>query len=126
MVWEPVLPTDFAPPSDSALARISDSRAIQFWDRATLTSKDALPILRNDPSPVIGSDSLVTGSIVWDFVAIFPRNARWSDSFPIPVFKGAPVVDVITEFKRRLSENLSLEPAQSGRRDAEGTSAHAR
>lgn len=98
--------TDYAPPSDAALARIPDIRVAQFWDRRRLTSENALPVLRNDAAPVIGSQSLVTGRVVWDFVAIYPKGARWGSAFPAPVFKGAPVVDVMTEFKSKLRDTL--------------------
>ena len=126
VVWEPVLVTDYGPPSDSALARIGDNRAAQFWDRSKLTSEKALPVLRTDPAPVVGSKDLVTGRVVWDFAAIYPRGVRWEGSFPVPVFKGAPVVDVITEFKRRLSETLAAVPIQIGHRDADSKSSLAR
>ena len=125
-VWEPVLVTDYGPPSDSALARIADNRAAHFWDRSKLTSEKALPALRADLAPVVGSKNLVTGRVVWDFAAIYPRGVRWEGSFPVPVFKGAPVVDVITEFKRRLTETLAAEPIRSGHRDGDSKSALAR
>jgi hypothetical protein len=42
--------------------------------------------------------------VVWDIVALFPRGVRWETDFPEPFFFGAPVVDMIEEFRRRIQE----------------------
>jgi hypothetical protein len=81
VVWEPVLATDLAPPSTAALARVSDSRAVQYWD-----SKRAL-------SHVMGEHS--RPSVVWDYIAVYAPGAMWQDAPPKPVYSDHPVRDVI-------------------------------
>jgi hypothetical protein len=68
VVWEPVLPTDFTAPSTSALGRIPDLRAVQYWDR-----KRALSHL----------------------LAVYAPGALWQDGPPKPVYSDHPVRDVI-------------------------------
>jgi hypothetical protein len=65
-VWEPVLPTDWASPSTTALRRISDSRASQFWDRGRLISRSMGEHDRR--------------SVVWDYIAVYPAGAIWRPS----------------------------------------------
>ena len=93
VVWEPVLPTDWAAPSTSVLSRITDRRAAQFWDKGRLLSQKMR---------VSGLQNPLAGPVVWDFVALFRPGVRWESSFPEPQFSGAPVADVIEELRRLL------------------------
>jgi hypothetical protein len=81
VVWEPVLPTDFTAPSTSALGRIPDLRAVQYWDR-----KRAL-------SHLLGEHNRST--VVWDNIAVYAPGALWQDGPPKPVYSDHPVRDVI-------------------------------
>ena len=40
VVWEPMLPTDWSRPSGMVQSRISDPRAVQFWDKNHLVAKE--------------------------------------------------------------------------------------
>jgi hypothetical protein len=40
VVWEPMLPTDWGAPTTPVLARISDARATQFWDKDHLVASN--------------------------------------------------------------------------------------
>src|SRR6266699_3365578 len=40
VVWEPILATDWRPPSGSTLGRIADGRARQFWDPKHVVSSE--------------------------------------------------------------------------------------
>ncbi|HBY62408.1 MAG TPA: hypothetical protein DEH78_21505 [Solibacterales bacterium] len=102
VVWEPVLDSDTGPPGDKAQARVTDPRARQYWDAKLRLSEAARKTLLKDPAPVIGKESLVTGEIVWDFIALFPPGVTWKGDFPVPAFKGAPVVDVIPALRKTL------------------------
>lgn len=92
VVWEPVLPTDFASPATAALRRISDTRATQFWDKARLVSRSMGEHDRR--------------SVVWDYIAVYPRGAIWNDHPPEPVYHGGPVVQVIEEVRPALERAL--------------------
>jgi hypothetical protein len=81
VVWEPVIATDLRAPSTRTLARISDLRVRQYWDRGRLLSK------------AMGEKD--ADSIVWDVINIYDRSARWNDQPPVPVFSDRPVVHVI-------------------------------
>jgi hypothetical protein len=102
IVWEKILPTDWSSPGTSVLARVPDTRAVQFWDPDLLLSKAAQPALASDPSRITGRTNLVTGKHIWDLVAVYPPGARWDASFPQPKFAGAPVADVTMQLSDQL------------------------
>src|SRR5215469_15548265 len=80
VVWEPVLLTDWVSPSTATLGRISDSRAMQFWDRSRVISHQ------------LGEHG--RRSVVWDYIAIYPPGALWSDRLPQALYTGRPIVRV--------------------------------
>jgi hypothetical protein len=98
VVWEPVLATDWGPPRAAALARVSDARVTQFWDRPRVLS--AAIRSAGDRAP---GTRRVKGPIVWDYVAVFPAGVRWGDRYPDPSYAGAPVLDVIDELRPHVS-----------------------
>lgn len=81
VVWEPVLPTDFAAPSTATLARLSDLRVSQYWDKDHLVSH------------LLGERD--RKSVVWDYVAVYARGTLWDQTPPQPVYSGTPVVRAI-------------------------------
>ncbi len=103
VVWEPVLWTDLAPPLSSVLARLSDSRVRQFWDRRRLVSAGLLRVLDAGHAGGVGADPPEQDGIVWDTVAIYPPGVVWGDSMPAPGFVDGPVIRVIGEVARRLA-----------------------
>jgi hypothetical protein len=40
VVWEPMLPTDWYRPTRPTLKRVSDTRAVQFWDKSHLIAAE--------------------------------------------------------------------------------------
>lgn len=92
-MWEPVLLTDWAAPSTSALKRISDHRASQFWDKSRLLSH-ALGENNND-------------SIVWDQILVYGADAVWNQGPPKPLWEGGPVLDVIEPARAALKNALT-------------------
>ena len=70
VVWEPVLFTDWSLPSAATLGRIPDAQAAQFWDKKRLISHSMGEHDRR--------------SIVWDYIAVYPRGAVWEASPPEP------------------------------------------
>jgi hypothetical protein len=104
LVWQPVLDTDRDPPSDQAQARATDDRARHFWDPTQRLASLWQPVLKQDKTPLLGKAKLVTGDVLWDFVAVFPPGAQWTATTPPPpVFKAAPVADFGAELARALS-----------------------
>jgi hypothetical protein len=81
VVWEPVLPTDWAAPSTAALRRASDLRVQQYWDKERLLSK------------AMGEKNKST--IFWDYVSVYRAGDIWQESPPKPSYEGRPVVGVV-------------------------------
>ena len=95
MIWEPVLPTDWAAPSTATLHRVIDLRVQQYWDKGRLLSK------------AMGEKD--KENIFWDYVAVYRAGALWHDSPPKPFYAGNPVVKVV----RPLAEALQQAEAQT-------------
>ena len=92
IVWEPVLPTDFGPPSTASLRRIADPRTIQFWDSRRLISH------------VLGEHD--DDTIVWDYVAVYSVNTLWNQR-PKPLFEAGPVVRVVAPLRQAVVHGLA-------------------
>jgi hypothetical protein len=92
VVWEPVLRTDWSSPSTAALARLSDSRTAQFWDRYRLVSHSMGEHDRQ--------------SVVWDYIAVYQVGAVWERSPPAAFYHGDPVVKVAEAARTAIAEAL--------------------
>ena len=96
VVWEPVLPTDLGAPSTRTLARLSDLRASQYWDKDHLVSQS------------LGEKD--SSSVVWDYVAVYGPGKLWDQSAPEPVYSSVPVLHAIDgtreAVKKLLHENM--------------------
>ena len=91
VVWEPILVTDWRAPSGSALGRMSDARARQFWDPkhaiASALMQTAMQ-LPHDRQPYR------SGRFFWDQAIVFGPRGRW-ESVPSPLFWEGPVYQVM-------------------------------
>ena len=94
IVWEPVIATDLGPPTSFVLSRVSDPRAVQFWDKSRSLSKSMVAGQENTWHVPQGESPLSPGMIIWDFVAVFPPGAVWRSHEP-PTSHCNPVVDCI-------------------------------
>jgi hypothetical protein len=93
-----MLPTDWSKPSGFVLARISDPRVVQFWDKDHIVATE---LRQQFPS----SQSLCCQrrGILWDVAALYPKGVQWGSSAPV-FFDGA-VLDVAPKLSQRLLEN---------------------
>lgn len=99
VVWEPILPSDWSRPTRPVMARISDKRVIQFWDRDHLIAKQLSAQLHTkEPSCCRHLGTL------WDLVALYPKGTNWNDSEPLYV--DGPVVKVKAELQSQSSKLL--------------------
>lgn len=90
VVWEPVIWTDaFRPAGRVLAAKIPDERAVHYWDPKKSLSVEILRSPWTRKYPVSGGPT----STVWDWVACYPRGARWGENFPEPDKQWSPVVD---------------------------------
>ena len=72
VVWEPILLTDWGRPGSAALARISDPRVVQFWDRHHLVAQELRKRLLASPARISSWDRHLSSKILWDDVAVYP------------------------------------------------------
>lgn len=93
VVWEPMLPTDWRKPTTGTLSRISDGRAVQFWDPGHLVAHE---IERDDPpsSLLPAPQCCEDNHSYWDMAILFPNGATWSEKAPAAGFRDGPVVRV--------------------------------
>jgi hypothetical protein len=93
-VWEPILPTDYSSPSTRTLARLSDPRVEQYWDKNHLFAEELAGRLKSDtghPQPSCCNRH----EIQWDEVAVYRQDAQWDDQLPRAVFLDGPVVHAL-------------------------------
>ena len=99
MVWEPILPTDWTSPSKSTLARISDSRARQFWDPDHLVSRELKVATDKHSLPM--PNCCFDKGFYWDEVMLYAPHSRWNDE-PAPAFWNGPIVKTTSRFENAL------------------------
>jgi len=96
VVWEPILASDWSRPTRPVLARISDPRVEQFWDKNHLIAKQLdQQLSTSQPKCCRHAGTL------WDVVALYPQGVQWGDSQP--VFIDGAVVKVEAELAKQLS-----------------------
>jgi hypothetical protein len=99
VVWEPILPSDWSRPTHPVMARIPDSRVIQFWDKDHLIAEELSRQLRTkQPSCCRHSGTL------WDLVALYPNGTNWNESEPFYV--DGPVYKIESELQNQTSKLL--------------------
>jgi hypothetical protein len=104
-VWEPILPTDYSSPGSGVLARLSDPRVSQYWDKNHLFAEQLARRLKSDPEhprPRCCDES----GIDWDEVAVYRQVESWDDKLPRAVFLDGPVIHALG-FANVVAELLS-------------------
>ena len=96
VVWEPMLPTDWSRPGGMVQSRISDPRAVQFWDKNHLVAKELQEQLS------ASQICCQRDGIIWDVAAVYPKDIQWGSSAPL--FFGGAVVDVADSVRQKLSQ----------------------
>ena len=94
------MPTDFASPSGSALSRIADQRAKQFWDPNHLVAQELNRRSIANP-PEVKPACCVSRTFYWDDVILYAPQAQWNDKPPSAFWNG-PVVHVIPALETAL------------------------
>jgi len=90
-IWEPILPTDLAPPITLVLRRMPDSRVRQYWDPDHLLAQRMAADARQ-PQPT--QDCCIRSGLLWDLAAVYPAGLKWTDRLPTATVFNGPVVDV--------------------------------
>lgn len=82
------------------LGRISDARAVQFWDEDRVLA-DRLAHDARDPQPK--PDCCEHDGVLWDLAAVYPKGARWEERLPVASVFDGPVVRVTDQISGALS-----------------------
>ena len=104
-MWEPILPTDYSSPGTAVLARLSDPRVEQYWDKNHLFADQLGRAIESDagqPQPKCCSRK----GVQWDEVAVYDRAARWNGQLPRAAFLNGPVVHSL-DFSKAVTDLLS-------------------
>jgi len=102
VVWEPILATDWRPPSGSTLARIPDRRARQFWDPKHLVAEELARMAKQKPGQ-LEPDCCVEKGFHWDEALLYVPHSQWKDG-PTPAFWNGPVYRIAPALEKTLKE----------------------
>lgn len=99
VVWEPMLPTDWYRPTRPTLKRVSDPRAMQFWDKGHLIATQVKEQLQRFHGS--GPSCCENGGHLWDMAAVYPAGIKWSAA--APTFDDGPVYRIAPDVERQFS-----------------------
>jgi len=102
VVWEPILLTDWTPPSRSTLARVSDPRARQFWDPQHLVAEQVSRMAKEQTS-LPEPDCCKEKGFDWDEAILYASHRRSKNS-RVPAFWNGPVYRAIPGLENALRE----------------------
>ena len=101
VVWQPILPTDWARPHSHVLRRVADTRVRQFWDgdravadafRRSFEQRESVP------------SCCYHGDIWWDMIAVFRPGDEWRATLPEPLLLEGTVGDAAPTLEALLSK----------------------
>lgn len=95
-VWEPILVTDWKKPGNRVISRITDGRVRQIWDAQQLVAKQ---LAKDAHAPQPEPECCTRDGILWDLVAVYPRDAKWTDVMPPAVLFNGAVVELEAEME---------------------------
>ena len=102
VIWQPMLPTDWTSPGRSALRRVRDVRARQYWDKQHLVARDFKKQLDQDdahPQP----ECCEKAGVPWDLIAVYPPGVRWEAGLPRAAYADGPVFLKKEAFRQALT-----------------------
>jgi hypothetical protein len=82
--------TDWRKPGNRILARLSDPRVEQIWDRQHLVAKQ---LAKDARAPQPEPECCTRNGVLWDLAALYPPAVLWTDTLPQAVLFNGPVVD---------------------------------
>ena len=102
VVWEPILASDWFHPSTGTLARVSDPRAMQFWDPKHIVSAElhrSRAAIPGQPEPSCCDH----GGVYWDMAILYAPGATWTETLPRPAKMEGPVYKIAENLANELS-----------------------
>lgn len=110
-VWMHVTHSDHQIPNSLVLAEMPDPRVRQYWDPYRLLSKVMVHDYPPDRTLAL-ADTTGGALLFWNVVAVWRPGVTWGERLPPPDFAGAPILEHVAEFRRRLGELTRLTPAR--------------
>jgi hypothetical protein len=98
-IWEPMLPTDWSRPNTHVLARLSDPRVIQVWDKDHL-----LAGLMEKGATGLHPSCCTRKGVLWDVIAAYPPASKWTASAPAPDLLNGTIVRTAPELEAQLEK----------------------
>lgn len=99
-VWEPILPTDWGEPSTDVMARLSDPRVTQVWDKTHLIAG----LVQR------GTDGRRPACCTrnghwWDVIAAYPPTSKWTAVAPTPELLNGTIVQTASQLEAQLEQH---------------------
>jgi hypothetical protein len=101
-IWEPMLPTDWNRPTTAVLDRLSDRRAIQWWDNQHIIA-GLLKASAGKENP----GCCKRNETLWDVISVYPPGMKWTETLPSPAFFAGPVVRGAPKWEAQLKDHLA-------------------
>ena len=98
-----MLTTDWFHPSTGTLARVSDPRAIQFWDPKHLVSAE----LRRSRAAIVGQPEPACcddGGYYWDMAVLYQPGEIWKETLPAATAMEGPVYKIAQDLEHELGK----------------------
>jgi len=99
-VWEPMLPTDWGRPSTHVMARLSDPRVTQFWDRNHLIA-GLVEMGADGRRPAC----CTRNGHWWDVIAAYPPVSKWTSVAPVPELLNGTIVQTASQLGAQLNQH---------------------
>lgn len=106
VVWEPILSTDWAPPTRGTLARIPDGRVRQFWDRHHLAAEELRRSAAAHPG-ITPPTCCFDKGFYWDVAVLFAPQQSWKTTLPSPIFWEGPIAKNAAALEKSLRGSLA-------------------
>lgn len=103
-----MLVTDWGSPSRSALGRVSDPRARQFWDPNHVLSQELSQIASAKPGQRKPNCCEGKG-FFWDDAMLYAPHTQWKD-MPVSVFWNGPVWKIIPDLDQAVAREAAFIP----------------
>lgn len=99
-VWEPMLPTDWGRPSTDVMARLSDPRVTQVWDKNHLIAG-----LVESGADGRRPACCTRNGHWWDVVAAYPPTSKWTAVAPVPELLNGTIVRTASQLGAQLEQH---------------------
>jgi hypothetical protein len=98
-IWEPMLPTVWNKPTSAVLNRLSDNRAVQWWDKQHVIAGLLESSIANEYRGCCRRNETL-----WDVIGVYPPGVKWIEMLPAPTLFAGPVVRGAPKWETQLKQ----------------------